>query len=215
MYVEGAIEGARHQRRRCAAAADAGSAGATRQRTKMNDESSRSHSVFTLHIESRTATGAVTNTRFARMTLVDLAGSERQSDTQAAGDTLREAGKIHRSLLALLNVIKALCDNAIVAQTGRGQQRHVPYRDSRLTFLLKDSLGGNTKTWMIANVSPSELSFGETLSTLKFAQRAKTIKNSVTVNEDVSGSAAVLQAEVRRLRAELAQAQSTLLLSSS
>jgi len=97
----------------------------------------------------------------------------------------------------------ALCDNA----AGRAQ-RHVHYRDSKLTFLLKDSLGGNAKTWMIATISPSALAFGETLSTLKFAQRAKTIKNRVIINEDVSGSFVVLQGEVRRLRAELSRAQS-------
>jgi kinesin family protein 15 len=104
----------------------------------MNPESSRSHSVFSLVVESRAAAGAVTNMRFARLSLVDLAGSERQSDTHAAGDVLREACNINKSLSALGNVIMALCENAARSS---GQQHHVHYRDSKLTFLLRDSLG--------------------------------------------------------------------------
>jgi kinesin family protein 3/17 len=103
-----------------------------------------------------------------------LAGSERQSKTQATGDRLKEANKINLSLSALGNVISALVD-------GRG---HVPYRDSKLTRLLQDSLGGNTKTVMIANISPADYNYEETLSTLRYASRAKSIKNQPKINQD-------------------------------
>jgi kinesin family member 17 len=104
-----------------------------------------------------------------------LAGSERQSKTGATGDRLKEATKINLSLSALGNVISALVD---------GKSTHVPYRDSKLTRLLQDSLGGNTKTIMIAAVSPADYNYDETLSTLRYASRAKNIKNKPTVNED-------------------------------
>jgi chromosome segregation ATPase len=164
--------------------------------TSMNRESSRSHSVFIMIIESETTNEAqVTTRRRSRLNLVDLAGSERQKLARTSGQTLREAGNINKSLSALGNVINALVDIA------NGKERHIHYRDSKLTFLLKDSLGGNTKTTMIATVSPSEQNFAETLSTLKFAQRAKYIKNKAIVNEHLSGNNIVaLQAEVSRLR---------------
>eukprot|EP00698_Gefionella_okellyi_P000624 TRINITY_DN1055_c0_g1_i1.p1 TRINITY_DN1055_c0_g1~~TRINITY_DN1055_c0_g1_i1.p1 ORF type:complete len:1336 (-),score=302.71 TRINITY_DN1055_c0_g1_i1:6065-10072(-) len=201
IYVEGAVE---ETVTSASEAFNCLSTGA-RQRhvssTAMNKESSRSHAVFCVTIESKTATTAVTAVRYARLNLVDLAGSERQKDTGTQGTALKEACTINRSLSALGNVINALCEVAL------GKSRHVSYRDSKLTFLLKDSLGGNTRTVMIAAISPSSQCYGETLSTLKFAQRAKNIKNRVTVNEDVSGSSSVLQEEVRRLRAEVTQQQ--------
>jgi len=164
--------------------------------TSMNRESSRSHSVFIMVIESETTNETrVTTRRRSRLNLVDLAGSERQKLARTSGQTLREAGNINKSLSALGNVINALVDIA------NGKERHIHYRDSKLTFLLKDSLGGNTKTTMIATVSPSEQNFAETLSTLKFAQRAKYIKNKVVVNEHLSSNnIAALQAEITRLR---------------
>eukprot|EP00698_Gefionella_okellyi_P023850 TRINITY_DN8263_c0_g1_i2.p1 TRINITY_DN8263_c0_g1~~TRINITY_DN8263_c0_g1_i2.p1 ORF type:complete len:849 (-),score=165.35 TRINITY_DN8263_c0_g1_i2:939-3485(-) len=168
--------------------------------TSMNRASSRSHSVFTVAVESRRSDDVVM--KYARLNLVDLAGSERQHDTLTEGKTLKEAGRINRSLSALGNVILALCDIAA------GRTRHIHFRDSKLTYLLKDSLGGNTRTCMIATVSPTLSCMAETLSTLKFAQRAKQIKNRVTVNEDVLwGGVDELQAEVRRLRGELSKAQ--------
>ena len=94
-------------------------------------------------------------------------------------------------------MIKALAD------ISSGKRRHVPYRDSKLTFLLRDSLGGNSKTSLIATVSPSSDCFGTTLSTLKFAKRAKTVKNMAVVNEECAGNTELLQQEVRRLRAEI------------
>lgn len=165
--------------------------------TSMNKESSRSHSVFTLYIESKSNFDGLTNFKSSRFNLIDLAGSERQKSTACLGERLKEAGMINKSLSALGNVINCL------VEVGEGKQRHIPYRDSKLTFLLKDSLGGNSKTFIIANISPSILAVSETLSTLKFAQRAKLIRNSAVINEDTSGTVQMLKAENKRLKAEL------------
>ncbi len=144
--------------------------------TAMNSTSSRSHCIFSIYIEA-SMIDEKGNERFTagKLNLVDLAGSERQSKTQATGDRLKEATKINLSLSALGNVISALVD---------GKSTHIPYRDSKLTRLLQDSLGGNTKTIMIAAVSPADYNYDETLSTLRYASRAKQIKNQPKVNED-------------------------------
>jgi kinesin family protein 3/17 len=110
-----------------------------------------------------------------KLNLVDLAGSEKQRQTRSEGVRFKEAIKINLSLSALMNVITSLCD---------GKRTHVPYRDSKLTRLLQDSLGGNVKTCMIANISPDRGSYEETLSTLRYADRAKHIKNQPKINED-------------------------------
>ncbi|XP_016650580.1 PREDICTED: LOW QUALITY PROTEIN: phragmoplast orienting kinesin 2 [Prunus mume] len=165
--------------------------------TNMNRESSRSHSVFTCVIESRWEKDSTANLRFARLNLVDLAGSERQKDSGAEGERLKEAANINKSLSALGHVIMVLVDMA------HGKLKHVPYRDSRLTFLLQDSLGGNSKTMIIANVSPSICCQAETLNTLKFAQRAKLIQNNAVVNEDATGDVIALQHQIRLLKEEL------------
>uniref|UniRef100_A0A452EG82 Kinesin-like protein KIF15 n=1 Tax=Capra hircus TaxID=9925 RepID=A0A452EG82_CAPHI len=167
--------------------------------TSMNRESSRSHAVFTITVESMEKSHETVNIRTSLLNLVDLAGSERQKDTHAEGMRLKEAGNINRSLSCLGQVITALVD------VGNGKQRHICYRDSKLTFLLRDSLGGNAKTVIIANVHPGSRCFGETLSTLNFAQRAKLIKNKAVVNEDTQGNVTQLQAEVKRLKEQLAQ----------
>ena len=144
--------------------------------TAMNKDSSRSHSIFTIYIEASENDGQGGQRITAgKLNLVDLAGSERQSKTGATGDRLKEANKINLSLSALGNVISALVD---------GRSSHIPYRDSKLTRLLQDSLGGNTKTLMIANISPSSENYDETLGTLRYASRAKNIKNQPKVNED-------------------------------
>lgn len=130
---------------------------------------------------------------------MDLAGSERQKLTAAVGERLKEAGNINKSLSVLGQVINSLVEIA------EGKQRHIRYRDSKLTFILKDSLGGNSKTSLIANISPASSSFAETLSTLKFAQRAKQIKNRALINEDSIGSVGALKDEITRLKQELAQ----------
>ncbi len=122
--------------------------------TLMNAESSRSHSIFTINIEMMQTSGDDQHIRKGKLNLVDLAGSERQSKTQASGDRLKEANKINLSLSALGNVISALVD---------GKSKHIPYRDSKLTRLLQDSLGGNTKTMMVACLSPADNNYDETI----------------------------------------------------
>ena len=144
--------------------------------TLMNVDSSRSHSIFTITLEMM---GQGPNgeecLKSGKLNLVDLAGSERQSKTGSTGDRLKEATKINLSLSALGNVISALVD---------GKSTHIPYRDSKLTRLLQSSLGGNTKTLMVACISPADNNYDETLSTLRYANRAKNIKNKPRVNED-------------------------------
>ncbi|XP_011500634.1 PREDICTED: osmotic avoidance abnormal protein 3-like [Ceratosolen solmsi marchali] len=164
--------------------------------TRMNAASSRSHAVLTISLEAiaiggpgQAGTGAV---RRGRLHLVDLAGSERQGRTGATGDRLKEAASINLSLSALGNVISALA---------AGNGRHVPYRDSKLTRLLRDSLGGNARTLMIACVSPSDTDAEETLSTLRYAARARCIKNKPIVNEDPKDALLrQYQLELQRLR---------------
>ncbi|CAB3405819.1 unnamed protein product [Caenorhabditis bovis] len=161
--------------------------------TLMNKDSSRSHSIFTVYVEAMSETGSI---RMGKLNLVDLAGSERQSKTGATGDRLKEATKINLSLSALGNVISALVD---------GKSKHIPYRDSKLTRLLQDSLGGNTKTIMIACISPSSDNFDETLSTLRYANRAKNIKNKPKINEDPKDALLrEYQEEIERLKALVA-----------
>ncbi len=113
--------------------------------------------------------------RVGKLNLVDLAGSERQSKTGASGDRLKEAAKINLSLTALGNVIASLVD---------GKSTHIPYRDSKLTRLLQDSLGGNAKTMMLATLSPASYNYDETIGTLRYANRTKMIKNKPKINED-------------------------------
>jgi len=141
------------------------------------------------------------NIRSSKFHFVDLAGSERQSKTEAKGDRLKEASNINKSLSVLGQVINSL--NLI----SQGKQQHVRYRESKLTFLLKDSLGGNSKTCLIANVSPASSSFNETLSTLTFAQTAKQIKNKALKNEDASGDVESLKEMIRDLKEKLDKAK--------
>eukprot|EP00803_Ostreobium_quekettii_P002755 evm.model.scf_527.6 EVM.evm.TU.scf_527.6 scf_527:69357-72780(+) len=170
--------------------------------TCMNFGSSRSHCVLTCVIESKSTDGnGFTNVLFSRLNLVDLAGSERQKTSGTTGGRLREASSINRSLSTLGLVIMSLME---VQQRGR-RTKHVPYRDSKLTFLLQDSLGGNSKTVMIANVSPAPANMHETISTLRFARRAKFIKNRAVVNEDLTADAALLKQEIARLNQEVAR----------
>ncbi|EAU88524.2 kinesin heavy chain [Coprinopsis cinerea okayama7 len=143
--------------------------------TNMNAESSRSHSIFLISIQQRnTETGAI---KTGNLYLVDLAGSEKVGKTGASGQTLEEAKKINKSLSALGMVINALTD---------GKAKHIPYRDSKLTRILQESLGGNSRTTLIINCSPSSYNEAETLSTLRFGIRAKSIKNSARVNAELS-----------------------------
>lgn len=138
--------------------------------------------------------------RAGKLNLVDLAGSERQSKTGATGERLKEATKINLSLSALGNVISALVD---------GRCKHIPYRDSKLTRLLQDSLGGNTKTLMVACLSPADNNYDETLSTLRYANRAKNIKNKPRINEDPKDALLrEYQEEIKKLKEILAQQMS-------
>ena len=147
--------------------------------TAMNATSSRSHSIFAIVVEtcSKRDDGDEHITQ-GKLNLVDLAGSERPSKTGATGVRMKEGIKINLSLTALGNVISALVDNAM------GKSKHIPYRDSKLTRLLQDSLGGNTKTVMMAAIGPADYNYEETLSTLRYANRAKRIKNKPIINED-------------------------------
>ncbi|XP_078498705.1 kinesin-like protein KIF17 isoform X3 [Lissotriton helveticus] len=166
--------------------------------TLMNKDSSRSHSIFTIHIEICSVDDKGKDSlRAGKLNLVDLAGSERQSKTGATGERLKEATKINLSLSALGNVISALVD---------GKCKHIPYRDSKLTRLLQDSLGGNTKTLMVACLSPADNNYDETLSTLRYANRAKNIKNKPRINEDPKDALLrEYQEEIKKLRELLAK----------
>ncbi|KAI3647239.1 hypothetical protein MP228_007460 [Amoeboaphelidium protococcarum] len=154
--------------------------------TAMNDVSSRSHAVFQVFVEQcqRSQNGGVANVKVGKLSLVDLAGSERQSKTQSTGIRFAEATKINLSLTALAHVMSSIVSGA----------PHIPYRDSKLTRLLQDALGGNSKTLMIATISPDQSSLSETLNTLRYAWRAKQIKNKPLVN-DKPQNAMVLQVQ--------------------
>ncbi|XP_037701756.1 kinesin-like protein KIF21A isoform X7 [Choloepus didactylus] len=184
--------------------------------TQMNVQSSRSHAIFTIHVsqtrmcphidaENVTDNKMISEssqmnefeTLTAKFHFVDLAGSERLKRTGATGERAKEGISINCGLLALGNVISALGDKSKRAT-------HVPYRDSKLTRLLQDSLGGNSQTIMIACVSPSDRDFMETLNTLKYANRARNIKNKVMVNQDrASQQINALRSEITRLQMEL------------
>ncbi|KAK5611754.1 Kinesin-like protein kif3c [Crenichthys baileyi] len=164
--------------------------------TDMNEHSSRSHALFLITVEcGQPGPDGRKHIRVGRLNLVDLAGSERQAKTGVQGDRLKEAAKINLSLSALGNVISALAD---------GRSGHVPYRDSKLTRLLQDSLGGNAKTVMVATLGPASQHYDETLTTLRYANRAKNIQNQPRVNEDPKDALLrEFQKEIARLRAQL------------
>lgn len=166
--------------------------------TNMNERSSRSHAIFTITVEcSEKGPDGQHHVRMGKLHLVDLAGSERQAKTGATGQRLKEATKINLSLSTLGNVISALVD---------GKSTHIPYRNSKLTRLLQDSLGGNSKTVMIANIGPADYNFDETISTLRYANRAKNIKNKAKINEDPKDALLrEFQKEIEKLRAQLAE----------
>ncbi|GFX63253.1 kinesin-like protein KIF11 [Trichonephila clavipes] len=147
--------------------------------TFLNKMSSRSHTVFTVTVSMKEKYTTMEKTKTGKLNLVDLAGSENIGRSGAIERRAREAGNINQSLLALGRVITALCENAI----------HVPYRESKLTRLLRDSLGGQTKTAVIATISPSAFHLDETLNTLEYALRAKNITNKPEINSQVSATA--------------------------
>uniref|UniRef100_H2ZL59 Kinesin motor domain-containing protein n=1 Tax=Ciona savignyi TaxID=51511 RepID=H2ZL59_CIOSA len=172
--------------------------------TDMNEQSSRSHAIFTVTIEcSEKGLDGQQHVRVGKLHLVDLAvsycnlGSERQVKTGATGQRLKEATKINLSLSTLGNVISSLVD---------GRSTHIPYRNSKLTRMLQDSLGGNSKTLMCANIGPADYNYDETISTLRYANRAKNIKNKATINEDPKDALLrQFQKEIEDLRKKLAE----------
>ncbi|XP_022094268.1 kinesin-like protein KIF27 [Acanthaster planci] len=186
--------------------------------TNMNEVSSRSHSIFTMALQQRwedpaniqgrepapdeDQPEASVHTTAAKFHFVDLAGSERAHKTGNAGERFKESVHINSGLLSLGNVISALSDP-------KRRVSHIPYRDSKITRILKDSLGGNAKTCMITCISPSAVNFDETLNALKYANRARNIKNKPIVNRDVNSCRiAAMQTEIEALREELQRHQS-------
>ncbi|XP_050213415.1 kinesin-like protein KIN-4C [Mercurialis annua] len=176
--------------------------------TNMNSQSSRSHAIFTITMEQkklRNCTNEAINDDYgddilcAKLHLVDLAGSERAKRTGADGMRFKEGVSINKGLLALGNVISALGD-----EKKRKEGGHIPYRDSKLTRLLQDSLGGNSKTVMIACVSPADSNAEETLNTLKYANRARNIQNKAVVNRDP------MTTQIQRMRSQIEQLQAEL-----
>ncbi|XP_072754632.1 uncharacterized protein Neb isoform X2 [Anoplolepis gracilipes] len=169
--------------------------------TGMNEKSSRSHSIFSIiltqaHSDNQLDCGSLDANRRSKINLVDLAGSERLSQTSATGDRLREGVSINKSLLTLGKVIASLTES-----TNNRKQGFVPYRESVLTWLLKESLGGNSRTAMLGTVSPANIHVEETLATLRYACQARAIVNRIRINEDPHDRVIrELQAEVQRLR---------------
>lgn len=168
--------------------------------TMMNSTSSRSHSIFTIKVHQKDEEDTSRNV-FAKLNLVDLAGSERQKGTGATGQTLKEGANINKSLSALGNVINALVECA------NGKKVFIPYRNSKLTRVLQESLGGNSLCTMLATLSPAACNYEETMSTLRYANRAKAIKVSATKNEEAS-QISRLKAEVEELKKKLENAGS-------
>ena len=184
---------------------DEGNKSRTVAATNMNETSSRSHAVFTLIFTQRTVddlTGLNTE-KVSKISLVDLAGSERADSTGAQGVRLKEGANINKSLTTLGKVISALAEMSSSKKKKKGGD-HIPYRDSVLTWLLRENLGGNSKTAMIAAISPADVNYDETLSTLRYADRAKQIVCTAVVNEDANAKI------IRELKEEIAKLKSLL-----
>ena len=196
IYVEGLSEWAVCSPNDIYALLERGAQSRTKAQTKMNDVSSRSHAVFTIILEQMKNYKGKKQFKSGKLNLVDLAGSERVKLSGATGKQLDESRRINKSLSALGNVINALTDP---------KTKHIPYRDSKLTRLLQNSLGGNCKTSMIAMISPYDGSFNESISTLNFAKRAKSIRIKASINEELNQNALISQYEneLNRLRKEL------------
>ncbi|XP_011301560.1 kinesin-like protein unc-104 isoform X3 [Fopius arisanus] len=185
---------------------DEGNKARTVAATNMNETSSRSHAVFTIFFTQQkhdSTTGLVTE-KVSKISLVDLAGSERADSTGAKGTRLKEGANINKSLTTLGKVISALAE--IAATKKKKKAEFIPYRDSVLTWLLRENLGGNSKTAMIAAVSPADINYDETLSTLRYADRAKQIVCKAVVNEDANAKLIrELKEEIQKLRELLKQ----------
>ena len=198
LYVEGLSEWAVRSPNDIYALLERGAQCRTKATTNMNDVSSRSHAVFTIILEQMKICNGKKRFKTGKLNMVDLAGSERVKISGATGKQLDESRRINKSLSALGNVINALTDP---------KTKHIPYRDSKLTRLLQNSLGGNCKTSMIAMISPYDGSYNESISTLNFAKRAKSIIIKASINEEVNQNALISQyeKELSRLRQELSE----------
>ncbi|KAG0034114.1 kinesin-like protein Klp8 [Podila clonocystis] len=192
---------------------DEGNKARTVAATNMNETSSRSHAVFTVLLTQKRHDLMTTldTEKVSRICLVDLAGSERANSTGATGARLKEGANINKSLTTLGKVISALAESSSPTAAGtpkkglkKSQETFIPYRDSVLTWLLKDCLGGNSKTTIIAALSPADVNYDETLSTLRYADQAKRIKNKAVVNEDPNAKL------IRELKEELLDLRSKL-----
>lgn len=166
----------------------------TQHPTDANAESSRSHAIFQVHIRMTNKTSG--EKRTVKLSMIDLAGSERGSSTKCIGQRFKEGASINKSLLALGNCINKLADGS----------KHIPYRDSNMTRILKDSLGGNCRTVMIANISPSSLTFEDTYNTLKYAQRAQKIRTG-TITQNMFKSNLPKEYYVRKLTDSAAEVE--------
>ena len=179
---------------------DIGEGNRTIGETQMNQTSSRSHTVVTIDFQKVTKLAGKDGRTQSMINIVDLAGSEKSTQAGTTGDRLAEGNAINKSLSCLGNVIEVLADHAM----GKNKQRVVPYRDSALTRMLQDALGGNSATIMICAIRPGHTYFEETCSTLRYADRAKKIKNKPTINEDPQAKLIrELQEENAKLKAQL------------
>uniref|UniRef100_A0A3B4TUB6 plus-end-directed kinesin ATPase n=1 Tax=Seriola dumerili TaxID=41447 RepID=A0A3B4TUB6_SERDU len=190
---------------------DAGNKARTVAATNMNETSSRSHAVFTIVFTQRKHDSEtdLSTEKVSKISLVDLAGSERADSTGAKGTRLKEGANINKSLTTLGKVISALAevDNCTSKSKKKKKTDFIPYRDSVLTWLLRENLGGNSRTAMVAALSPADINYDETLSTLRYADRAKNIKCNAVINEDPNNKLVRdLKDEVARLK-ELLRAQ--------
>uniref|UniRef100_A0A8C5AJQ4 plus-end-directed kinesin ATPase n=1 Tax=Gadus morhua TaxID=8049 RepID=A0A8C5AJQ4_GADMO len=178
---------------------DSGNKARTVAATNMNESSSRSHAVFNIIFTQKRRDADTDNTseKVSKISLVDLAGSERADSTGAKGTRLKEGANINKSLTTLGKVISALAEN----KKKKKVENHIPYRDSVLTWLLRENLGGNSRTAMVAALSPADINYDETLSTLRYADRAKQIRCNAVINEDPNNRLVrELKDEVSRLR---------------
>uniref|UniRef100_A0A914XCF0 Kinesin-like protein unc-104 n=1 Tax=Plectus sambesii TaxID=2011161 RepID=A0A914XCF0_9BILA len=213
-YVDGLSTLAVSSYEQIASLMEEGNKSRTVAATNMNSESSRSHAVFNIRLTQILIDleSGVSGEKVSKISLVDLAGSERVQKSGAVGKRLEEGANINKSLTTLGMVISALADqsSAIGDKSSKGRSKFVPYRDSVLTWLLKDNLGGNSKTVMIATVSPAADNYEETLSTLRYADRAKSIVNQPVVNEDPNARIIrELREEVESLRAMIQEQNQT------
>merc|ERR1719473_846612 len=163
----------------------------------MNATSSRSHSIFIIRLQQKEVVAGQQKDVRATINLVDLAGSERVAKTGATGDKLKEGANINKSLSSLGNVI-----NALAEQSKKNKKVFIPYRNSKLTRVLQESLGGNSVTVMLAAISPAAYNFEETLNTLQYADRAKAIQLKARKNEQMT-EVGKLKAEIEALKAQL------------